>query len=281
MPEFIFESWITRALIALLFLIIGWWAARKIETLTTRALTRMKLDLMLTRFIANLTRWTLITLVVLATLGTLGVRTTTFAAVIAAAGIAIALACQGVLASLAAGILLLALRPFKVGDTIRAAGETGTVVEVGLFTTLLNTPDNRHLTLQNKAVFGDNIENITFHPRRRIDIPIGIAYAADIDHTRAILEAAAQATPGALTDPAPAITLDAFGDSAVNWTVRLWTLTPDFGTTRQALIRQIKNALDQAAIGIPYPTMDVTLTRASAPPATQTHPSIIPSPTEA
>lgn len=276
MPEFVFESWITRVVVALLFLIVGWWGARKAESLAERALTRMKLDVMLIRFTASLLRWSLITLVVLAALGTVGIRTTSFAAVLGAAGIAIGLACQGVLGSLAAGILLLALRPFKVGDFVRVGGETGTVVEVGLFTTLLNTPDNRRIIVQNKNVFAGNIENVTFHPRRRIDIPVGVSYDADIDRTRAILEEAARATPGGLTDPAPQIWLDAFADSSVNWVVRLWANGSDFGATRQALIREIKNALDGAGIGIPYPQMDVHLPRpAKAPDAAPASPAII------
>lgn len=282
MPELVFESWITRVIVALLFLIIGWWGARKVESLAERALARMKIDVMLIRFAASLIRWALITLIVLAALGTIGVRTTSFAAVLGAAGIAIGLACQGVLGSLAAGVLLLALRPFKVGDFVRVGGETGTVVEVGLFTTLLNTPDNRRVIVQNKNVFAGNIENVTFHPRRRIDIPVGVSYDADIDRTRQILEEAAAATPGGLQDPAPQIWLDALADSSVNWVVRLWANGADFGATRQALVRQIKLSLDAAGIGIPYPQMDVHLPRPDkAPDAAPEPPHVIASSSEA
>lgn len=281
MPEFAFESWLTRAIVALVFLIVGWWGARKVESIAERALTRMKIDMMLVRFTANIVRWGILTLVIIASLGAIGIKTTSFAAVLGAAGIAIGLACQGVLGSLAAGVLLLVLRPFKVGDFVRAGGETGTVVEVGLFTTLLNTPDNRRLIVQNKNVFGGNIENITHHPRRRADIPVGVTYDADIDQTRAVLEEAARATPGGLEDPAPVVWLDSLGDSAVNWSVRVWAPTSDFGAVRQALIRSIKTHLDRAGLSIPYPQMDVHLPGPAAEPASEAPPKVIASPTDA
>jgi len=135
--------------IALAFLIAGWWIARLGETLTERALVRLEFDTMIVRFTSSLARWAILSLVIVSALGAIGITTYSFAAVLGAAGLAIGLALQGVLQSLAAGVLILILRPFKVGDFVRAGGETGTIVEVGLFTTLLNTHYNMRIIFQN------------------------------------------------------------------------------------------------------------------------------------
>lgn len=261
-----------RIALALAFLIVGWWGARIGEGLVERTLNRLKIDAMLVRFGASIARWTILVLVIISALGALGISTFSFAAVLGATGLAIGLALKDVLASLASGVLLLVQRPFKVGDFVRAGGETGTVVEVGLFNTLLNTPDNKRIVVQNRKVFGANIENVSFHPKRRVDIPVGVSYDADIDTTRAALLEAATAvsqTPGALEDPAPAIVLDGLGDSSVNWQVRVWANSADFLAVRQATIRQIKMTLDEKGLAIPYPQMDVHLPRAPEPSAAE------------
>lgn len=250
---------ILRIIIALLFLVAGWWLARLGERLTERSLNRFKVDAMLVRFASSIARWTILTLVIIGALGAVGISTFSFAAVLGAAGLAIGLALQGVLQSLAAGVLILVQRPFKVGDFVRAGGETGTVVEVGLFTTLLDTPENKRIVVPNKTVFNGNIENITFHPRRRIDIPVGVSYEADLDETRATLEEAALAVPGGLAEPAPMVVLDSLADSSVNWQVRVWANGPEFLAVRQATIRAVKQALDAKGISIPFPQMDVHL----------------------
>ena len=150
------------------------------------------------------------------------------------------------------------------GDTVRAGGEMGSVVEIGLFTTLLDTPDNRRLVVPNRSVFNGNIENVSFHARRRIDLDIGVGYEADLDATRAALEAAAAAVEGRLEDPAPVIVLNGLGASAVNWQVRVWAPTPAFLAVRQAALRQIKRTLDEQGLSIPFPQMDVHLRREAA-----------------
>lgn len=256
-----------RIILAIVFLGVGWWIARLGEGMVERALNRLKVDAMLVRFGASVVRWTILILVIISALGAVGISTFSFAAVLGAAGLAIGLSMKDVLSSLASGVLLLVQRPFKVGDFVRAGGETGTVVEVGLFHTLLNTPDNKRIIVQNSKVFTGIIENVSFHPKRRADIPVGVTYGAGIDETRETLAAAAAlvtAVPGALSDPAPQIVLDGFGDSSVNWQVRVWANTADFLAVRQALIRQIKITLDEKGIGIPYPQMDVHLPAGAA-----------------
>ncbi len=223
------------------------------------SLSRMKVDPTLTKFAAKLARWSILLLAILACLGTFGVETTSFAAVIGAAGFAVGLAFQGTLSNFAAGAMLLVFRPFKVGDVVDVGGELGIVDEIELFTTALDTFDNRRIIIPNSSVFGSTIENITYHARRRVDVAVGTAYEADLDQTRATLEYAISQTEGQLSDHEPQVVLDGLGASSVDWQVRVWAPTDKFLDVKQALTRSVKIHLDQAGIGIPYPQMDVHL----------------------
>ena len=231
------------------------WARRAVE----KSLVKTRMDLTLTKFFANISAWLILLLVVLACLGIFGVETTSFAAVIGAAGLAVGLAFQGTLSNFAAGVMLLTFRPFKVGDAVKVAGETGLIHEIDLFMTKMDTFDNRRIILPNSKVFGNTIETITFHPRRRVDVNVGVDYAADLDRTRAVLEAAAASVEGRLDDPPVQVVLDGLGASSVDWSVRVWTPTPDFLAVKQATIRAVKQHLDDAGIGIPFPQMDIHL----------------------
>ena len=232
--------------------IAGWVSA------TVRAsLTRMKFDPTLTKFLSKLSRWGVLLLAALSCLSYFGVETTSFAAVIGAAGLAIGLAFQGTLSNFAAGAMLLVFRPFKIGDVVKLDGELGKVDEIELFTTEIDTFDNRRIILPNSQVFGSKIENITHHPVRRADVDVGAAYDADIDATRAALEQAIANTEGALQDPEPAVVLLGLGASSVDWSVRVWANGDDFLAVKQGLIRAVKNSLDSAGIGIPFPQLDV------------------------
>jgi small conductance mechanosensitive channel len=153
--------------------------------------------------------------------------------------------------------MLLVFRPFRVGDVIIVAGHTGKVDEIGLFVTTLDTPDNRRLLLPNSAIFGATIENVTHHATRRADISIGVAYGADLDETRRVLSECVREVSGVLEEPAPVVVLSGLADSSVNWSVRLWCQTTDYFAVLEGGTRAVKRALDQAGIGIPYPTMDV------------------------
>jgi small conductance mechanosensitive channel len=194
---------------------------------------------------------------VLMSLSVFGVETTTFAAVLGATGFAIGLAFQNSLSNFSAGIMMLVIRPFDVGDVIRAAGESGTVDEVALFTTRIDTFDNRRIVIPNGQLFAGPIENISHHDTRRVEVTVGTAYEADIDETRRVLEETAKAEPLQLEDRDAAVILGGLGDSAIDWRVRVWVNSSDFGTVKQSLTRNVKVALDQANIGIPYPQMDV------------------------
>jgi small conductance mechanosensitive channel len=160
--------------------------------------------------------------------------------------------------------MLLIFRPFKVGDTVNVAGQSGTVDEIELFTTTLDTPDNRRIIMPNSAVFGATIENVSYHRVRRVDVPVGVSYDADIDLTRDVLQSAIATTPGALVEPAPEAVLLGLGASSVDWSVRAWAPTADVGAVKEALIRNVKVRLDAAGIAIPFPQMDIHVREAVA-----------------
>ena len=148
---------------------------------------------------------------------------------------------------------------YKVGDVVTVSGTTGKVDEVELFTTTLDTPDNRRFIIPNSAIFGSTIENITFHPRRRVDVAVGVSYSADIDKTRQVLIAAANSIEKTLDDPEKVIMLTGLGASSVDWVVRVWANTSDFWGVKEDLTRAIKMHLDEAGISIPFPQMDIHL----------------------
>lgn len=239
-------------LIIVVLLIAGW--AKK---LTVKATTKAKVDITLAKFFGNIAKWVIMLLGAITILQTFGVEATSFAAVVAALGFAVGMALSGTLGNVASGIMLLIFRPFKVGDVVNVAGVVGSVDEIGLFTTSIDTPDKRRFIVPNGSISNATIENISHHSVRRVDVGVGVDYTADIDKTRSVLEAAAQSVEAGLADPAPAIVLGDLGDSAVNWTVRLWVNAGDFWPTKEALTRAVKMHLDQAGIGIPFPQMDV------------------------
>ncbi len=249
-----------RVIVALVVLFAGWIFAGWVGSITRKALAQAKIDVTLTKFLSKMARWSILLLVILACLSVFGVETTSFAAVLGSAGIAIGLAFQGTLGNFASGIMLLMFRPFRVGDVVTVDGITGKVDEIELFTTTLDTFDNRRFIIPNGAVFGSTIENISFHPRRRVDIAVGVAYSADIDRTREVLTGATQNVQGVLDDPQPAVILLDLGDSCVNWSVRVWAEAEAFLDVKQAVTRAVKLALDEAAIEIPFQQMDVHVT---------------------
>jgi small conductance mechanosensitive channel len=248
-----------RVAVALVVLIIGWIFAGWVGAVTRRALANSRIDETLAKFLGRLARWGVLILVILACLSVFGVETTSFAAVLGSAGIAIGLAFQGTLGNFASGIMLLMFRPFQVGDVVTLDGVTGKVDEIELFTTTLDTFDNRRFIIPNGSVFGSTIENISFHDQRRVEVSVGVTYSADIDHTRQILLDAARQVPGMLPDPEPAVVLTGLGDSSVNWSVRVWARSEDFLSVQQATIRAVKLALDEAGLEIPFPQMDVNV----------------------
>lgn len=245
---------IAKALLLIIaVLLIAGWA----KGITRRALTKAQLEVTLAQFLSNLVRWIVLLVGAVTVLQTFGIEATSFAAVIAAVGFAIGMALSGTLGHVASGVMLLIFRPFKVGDVIRGAGVFGTVTEIGLFTTNIDTFDKRRIIVPNSKLFDDTIENVTFHDVRRADVSVGTSYDADIDETRAVLERVVAEVEGARQDPAPQVFLGELGGSSIDWTLRVWAHADNFWPMRERLIRDTKKALEAANIGIPYPQMDV------------------------
>ncbi|MFG0253031.1 MAG: mechanosensitive ion channel family protein, partial [Phycisphaerales bacterium JB038] len=252
-------QYLIPAIGVLVFLFVAWMVATVIGRLSGKAMQKAKVDLTLCRFASKAIRWMILLFAILGALGYVGIDVLAFGAVLGAAGLAIGLAFQGSLSNVAAGVMLLIFRPFRVDQVVSVAGNTGKVYEIELFSTTIDTPDNRRIIIPNSAVFGAVIENVTYHEKRRVDVVVGVDYSADIDRTREVLTEAAHRTPGILSEDTPAIVLAELGASSVDWAVRVWCPTADFFAVKEALTREIKYALDNAGIGIPFPQMDVHL----------------------
>jgi small conductance mechanosensitive channel len=235
--------------------IVARWVGRSVA----RSMERGDVDATLVKFFSKLASTGIFVLAVIAALGVFGVETASFAAVLAGAGLAIGLAFQGTLSNFSAGVMLLVFRPFKVGDWVCVAGVSGGVDQIDLFTTTLDTADNRRLIVPNSSIFGTTIENVTYHDIRRVEVLVGTSYGADLDRVREVLEQVCRNLEGVLAEPAPAVYLWELGSSSIDWRLRVWANTPDFWAVRERLTRAAKVALDNEGISIPFPQMDVHL----------------------
>lgn len=244
---------------AIIILIAGWmiaaWSARRTRNLLERA----RIDTTLKPLIAQLVRYLIVIATVLAVLDRFGVETTSLIAVLGAAGLAVGLALQGTLSNVAAGVMLLILRPFRVGDYIVAGGEGGTVREIGLFATELITPDMIYVSMPNSLIFGTTIVNYTREPTRRINFTVGIDYADDIDKAQAIVLDILKNDSRVLPDPPPIVPVGALGESSVDLIVRCWVRNPDYWDALFDLQKRVKQAFDAAGITIPFPQRVVTV----------------------
>lgn len=242
-----------KVLGAVVFIAVAWIVAGWSTRLVRRALDRGKVDLTLSKFIANAVRWLLLGLAAIACLGIFGIETTSFAAVIGAMGLAIGLAFQGTLSNLAAGAMLLIFRPFKIGDAVVIAGQTGIVDGIELFTTKLDTPDNRRIILPNSAIFGAVIENRSYHPERRLMLDIAVVYAAPTDAVHAALIRAANALPQRLPAKPVEAEMGRMSALGVEWQVKVWVPTAVVNDAGHDLAVNVKRELDAARIEVPYP----------------------------
>ncbi|WP_435236105.1 small-conductance mechanosensitive channel MscS [Psychromonas sp. PT13] len=242
---------------AILTLIVGLFVARLISSGFHKMMSKRKLDPTIVDFVSHMVRYVIIAFVVIAALGRIGVQTTSFIALLGAAGLAVGLALQGSLSNFASGVLIIVLRPFKAGEYIEAAGTAGSVTSVQIFATTLTTPDNKVVVVPNSSVLDGNIINYSRMPTRRIDLLIGVSYAADLAKTRQVLENVVKANSKVLATPEPQVAVAELGDSSVNLVVRPWVNGTDYWPVRFELMEAIKNALDEAGIEIPFPQMDV------------------------
>jgi small conductance mechanosensitive channel len=240
-------------LAALITIIIGVWASRRSSAMLREWLTRSsRFDKTLAPILAALVRYLILTLTVVVTLGNFGVETTSIIAVLGAAGLAIGLALQGTLSNVAAGLMLLFLRPFKIGDWVEAAGVSGSVREIGLFTTIIDTFDNVFISVPNSAIWTSNIINHARYGTRRLDLDIGVSYDSNLDDVEAaMMELAEDAR--VLADPAPRFLVVSYGDSAINVRLRAYAEYDDFFDLYWDLNRNLKGVLDARGIDIPFP----------------------------
>ena len=248
---------LTNIGIGIVIIVVSLFIAGRVRSIVAKTMRKARVDETLGSFFSQLARWAIIAIGLVSAIGYMGVPTASFAAVIGGASLAIGLAFQGSLGNLAAGVMLLVFRPFKIGDVVQVGGITAKVTQIDLFTTMLDTPDNRRIIMPNGNIFGNEIENITYHPTRRVDVSVGTEYPADLDRVREVLMGAAKSVEGGLSDPEPVVYLKEFGASSIDWAVRVWANTPDFWAVKERLTRQIKYDLDKADIGIPFPQMDV------------------------
>ena len=228
------------------------------------AFVTRQVDTTLGRFAGKVVKAAVFLFVLMGVMSYFGFDVTSLAAILAAVGFAVGMALSGTIGNFAAGIMLLLFRPFKIGDYVVMAGTEGVVEEIDLFTTQLNTLDNRRLIVPNGEVFGTTIENVTHNQYRRVDVNVGCDYEACLDRTRATLEAAITDIPDAVSHPAPEAYLMDLGDSAVNWQVRVWCKPIHYWAVRQDLTAATKKALDAAEIGIPYPQLDLHISQDDA-----------------
>ncbi len=238
---------------AIIIWIVGSWIIKKIMRLASKAMSSASYDESLQKFLKNLVGWILKVLLIIAILGNLGVETTSFAAILAAAGLAIGMALQGSLANFAGGVLLMIFKPFKIGDLIEAQGELGSVKEIEIFTTKLVTPQNKLVIIPNGALSNGNITNYSEEGILTIFHTIGVSYDADIKQAKKVLLDVLKSQDKVLSDPAPMVEVSGLGESSVDFAVRPSVKTADYWAVYFATLELSKEALDAAGIEIPYP----------------------------
>jgi small conductance mechanosensitive channel len=239
---------------ALLVLVVGVIASKILRGLFTKGMVKARVDATLSKFLSNIAYTLMVVMVAISAAGVLGVPTGSFAAVIAAGGLAIGLAMQGSLGNFAAGVLLMLFKPFKVGDFIEGAGHAGVVEEIS---TCMLTGDNKHIIIPNGSIMGGSIVNYSAKPTRRIDMVFGIGYGDDLKQAKAVLERVMKADARVLAEPATTIAVSELGESSVNFVVRPWVKTEDYWPCRFDVIEAVKAEFDKEGISIPFPQRDV------------------------
>jgi small conductance mechanosensitive channel len=242
-----------KLIAAILIWIIGSWLIRLSLKGFGIAMKKRDYGISLELFLHNLLSWALRIVLIIVVLGTVGIETTSFAAILASAGLAIGLALQGSLGNFAGGVLIMIFKPFKVGDVIEAQGEIGAVKQIEIFTTKLTGLSNKEIIIPNGSLSNGNIVNYTTAGTRRVDLVFGVGYDSDIKKTKEVLMNVLTSHPKILKDPAPSVNVLELADSSINFAVRPWCETADYWTVYFEVTEQTKEALDAAGIEIPYP----------------------------
>jgi small conductance mechanosensitive channel len=264
-------DWANRPIISVIFgillgivtFVVGRWLAKVITRFAARSMERARVDSMVIRFLQTMIYVGLMVAVIIAALNAAGIHTTSLTALLASAGVAIGLALKDSLGNLAAGVMILLFKPYQVGDFVDAAGTSGSVEEVSIFSTILHTADNVRVIVPNSAVLSDNIKNYSANDLRRVDLVAAIGYEDNIGVARDILMEIMTSHPLVLPDPAPAVDVLELADSSVNLAVRPWARTDDYARVRSEMLEQMKLRFDEAGISMPYPQRDVHVHQAA------------------
>lgn len=242
---------------ALATLVIGIWIIKTIRRAVRKGLAKSKMDASLQPFLVSLLYNTLLVLLVLTVLSTLGVQMTSFVAIIGAAGLAVGLSLQGTLQNFAGGVIILIMRPFRVGDFIEGGGHMGSIKEIQIFNTVLVTPDNKRIIIPNGTLSNSSITNYSVEDKRRVDMVFGIGYGDDIKKAKDILVKLCEEDERVLKDPAFRVDVSSLGDSSVNFNVRPWVATADYWDVYWDFQEKVKLTFDKEGISIPFPQRDV------------------------
>ncbi|HCA22731.1 MAG TPA: mechanosensitive ion channel protein MscS [Pseudomonas sp.] len=265
------EAWLplvieygSKLFLALLTLVIGWWLIGRVVKAMDAVLNKRNVEPTLHGFLSALVSIALKVLLLITVAGMVGIETTSFIAMLGAAGLAVGLALQGSLANFAGGALILFLRPFRAGEYIEAQGVGGTVDSIQIFNTILKTPDNKTVIIPNGSLSNGNIINYSRQPTRRVDLNIGIDYGDDVKKARSILLGLAAADSRVMKDPEAVVWLVSLGDNSVNLSLRMWTKTEDFWGVFWDIQEQAKEAFDAQGITIPFPQRTVHMVTEAA-----------------
>ncbi|WP_299980601.1 mechanosensitive ion channel domain-containing protein [uncultured Pseudoteredinibacter sp.] len=256
--EFV-SAWAPQVGMAIVVLVIGWWLIGKVVNLSLKTMEKNELDVTLQRFLSSIIGIGLKALLIISVASMVGIATTSFVAVLGAAGLAVGLALQGSLSNFAGGVLLILFKPYKVGDFIEAQGHAGVVQSIQIFNTVMKTGDNKTIIIPNGPISNGSITNYSTEDTRRVDMSFGIGYDDDIDAARDALEEIIAADDRILKDPAHLIVVAELADSSVNFTVRVWVNSADYWGVFFAMQETVKKTFDAKKISIPYPQQDVHL----------------------
>ncbi len=255
---------VMNVVVAAIILVVGMWLAKRIKNLLTSQMEKRGVDSMLASFIGSIAHILIVAFVLIAALGQLGIQTTSLVAIIGAAGLAIGLALQGSLANFASGVMIIAFRPFKVGDFVEAGGAVGIVEGIQIFSTQMRTGDNKTIIVPNANITGGMITNYSTKDTRRVDLVFGIGYDDDIKKAKDILQSLVEKDERILKDPEPVIAVSELADSSVNFIVRPWVNSADYWGVYWDLTEQVKLTFDAEGISIPFPQQDVHMHQVAA-----------------
>ena len=243
--------------LAIVIFIVGRWLANTLTDVVVRLLKKSRMDDMLISFVASITKTILLLFVAIAALNKLGIDTTSLIALLGAAGLAVGLALQNSLQNFAAGVMLIVFRPFKAGDFVELAGVAGVVENIGIFSSVLRTGDNRELIIPNGAIYGGIITNYSARSTRRVDMVFGVAYDDDLKAAKELLRSIILADDRVLSDPEPVVAVSELADSSVNFIVRPWVKSADYWPVLWDTTEKVKLEFDAQGLSIPYPQMDI------------------------